>query len=342
MRYAVTGATGLVGSHVVYSLLLKGEEVVVLQRAQSNKEAILKVFAFYNKNPQVLFDKIIWREVDLLDGSDLYTILPGIDILMHCAATVSFNPRDYKSTVIDNPKITAKVVDAALASKVKKLIHVSSVAALGRKPGQNHLSEENHWIESDKNSNYAIGKQAAEMEVWRAREEGLAVAIVNPTIILGPGNWAQGSAALIKNIAEGFNFYTQGINGFVDVRDVADIMLRLATEDIEGERFVIVAENLTYQNVFAQMAVALGIKGPQIEVKPWMSALAWRWEAVKSYFSGKPPLVTKETARTSLGEYYYKNDKVKESLNYQFRPIKETIKDLASFYQQAQQAQQDQ
>jgi len=335
MRYAVTGATGLVGSHVVYSLLLQNKEVVVLHRAQSNKEAILKVFSYYNKDPEALFSKIIWQEVDLLDGTELYSILPGVDIIMHCAATVSFNPRDFQSTVIDNPKITANVVNAALVTKVKKLIHVSSVAALGRKPGENHLNENSFWIESEANSNYAIGKHAAEMEVWRGREEGLAVAIVSPTIILGPGNWSQGSAALIKNIAEGFNYYTKGINGFVDVRDVATIMLRLASEEIEGERFVLVSENRSYQEVFALMADALGVKGPQIEVKPWMSALAWRWEALKSRITGKSPLITKETARTSLGEYYYENDKVKKVLDYRFIPIEKSVKDVANFYQKS-------
>jgi len=335
MRYAVTGATGLVGSHVVYSLLLQNKEVVVLHRAQSNKEAILKVFSYYNKDPEALFSKIIWQEVDLLDGTELYSILPGVDIIMHCAATVSFNPRDFQSTVIDNTKSTANVVNAALVTKVKKLIHVSSVAALGRKPGENHLNENSFWIESEANSNYAIGKHAAEMEVWRGREEGLAVAIVSPTIILGPGNWSQGSAALIKNIAEGFNYYTKGINGFVDVRDVATIMLRLASEEIEGERFVLVSENRSYQEVFALMADALGVKGPQIEVKPWMSALAWRWEALKSRITGKSPLITKETARTSLGEYYYENDKVKKVLDYRFIPIEKSVKDVANFYQKS-------
>jgi len=335
MRYAVTGATGLVGSHVVYSLLLQNEEVVVLHRAQSNKEFLLKVFSYYSKEAESLFAKIVWQEVDLLDGSDLYTILPGIDIIMHCAATVSFNPRDFQSTVVDNPKITANVINAALVAKVKKFIHVSSVAALGRKPGENHLNENSFWIDSDENSNYAIGKHAAEMEVWRGREEGLAVAIVNPTIILGPGNWSQGSAALIKNIAEGFNYYTKGINGFVDVRDVAAIMLRLATTDIEGERFVVVSENRSYQEVFALMAKELGITGPQVEVKPWMSALAWRWEALKSRITGKAPLVTKETARTSLGFYYYENDKVKNVLDYRFIPVEKSVKDLANFYQKS-------
>ncbi len=335
MRYAVTGATGLVGSHVVYNLLLQEEEVLVLHRASSNKEALLKVFSYYTENAKALFAKLDWQETDLLDGSDLYQAFEGIDIIMHCAATVSFNPRDFQSTVIDNPKITANVVNAALAAKVKKFIHVSSVAALGRKPGENHLNEESYWIDSKDNSNYAIGKQAAEMEVWRGREEGLAIAIVNPTIILGPGNWSQGSAALIKNVAEGFNYYTTGVNGFVDVRDVATIMLRLASEEIEGERFVLVSENRSYQEVFALMADALGVKGPQIQVKQWMSALAWRWEALKSRMTGKSPLITKETARTSLGKYFYENKKVKETLDFRFIPLEKSIKDLATFYQQA-------
>lgn len=156
-------------------------------------------------------------------------------------------------------------------------------------------------------------------------------AMVNPCIILGPGTWNDGSAAIFKNIANGFKFYTKGINAYVDVRDVVEAIVILSESD-KCERYVIAAENKSYQWIFTQIANGLGVAPPSVEVKPWMSALAWRWEALKTKISGSRPLLTKETARTALGAYYYQNEKARNELGIEFRNLDESIEFISACY----------
>ncbi len=332
MRHTVSGATGLVGSHLVMELLKAGKSVRALHRANSDKSLLKRVFQYYGEDLSHYEAQLEWQEADLLDPFEVDSAVEGSEVFYHCAALVSFNPKDKQALIIDNAKMTANVVNAALHFKVPRFVHVSSVAALGRKPEQKEFDEESHWVESKQNSNYSKGKYAAELEVWRGIEEGLSAGIVNPCIILGPGTWSGGSAAIFRNVAEGFKFYTKGINAFVDVRDVVKAILILADRPELKERFVIAAENWTYEKVFKQIAEAMGKPAPSIEVKPWMAAFAWRWEAVKSRITGKAPLVTKETSRTSLNSYYYKNDNAKEVLGMDFRDLKESIQFIAECY----------
>lgn len=332
MRHTVSGATGLVGSHLVRALLMAGKEVRALHRSSSDKGLLERVFAYYGDQLSQYESQLEWLETDLLDPFDVDQAMQGSEVFYHCAALVSFNPKDKQSLVVDNAKMTANVINAAIHFNLPRFIHVSSVAALGRKPGQKEFDEESHWVESKNNSNYAIGKYAAELEVWRGIEEGLSAAMVNPCIILGPGTWNGGSAALFKNVAEGFKFYTKGVNAFVDVRDVVKAMLILEEKRDIKERFLIAAENWTYEKVFKAIAVAMNKPAPSIEVKPWMASLAWRWEAIKSALTGKRPLVTKETTRTSLNAYYYQNEKAKAVLGMEFRDISESIAFIAQCY----------
>lgn len=334
MQYFITGATGLVGSHLTFRLLQEpGAKVHVLHRAGSDLAFIKKVFAYYHPKPELLYERIAWHEVDLLDSLEIESVLSPGATVFHCAAKVSFNPRDRKTLLEDNPKMTAEMVNASLASGVKRFIHLSSVAALGRKEGQSEFNEKSDWVESKRNSNYAKGKYASELEVWRGMEEGLSAAILNPTIILGPGVWQQGSSKIFESIAQGFSFYSEGVNGFVDVRDVAEIAFQLS-ENEKQERYVVSAENRSYKEVFFMIADALGVKRPTRKITPFLSNIAWRWEWLKSKLTGKAPLVTKETAATALDQNYYQNHKVREELNFQFRPLAKSIIEIASFYQQ--------
>lgn len=333
MWHTVSGATGLVGSHLVMELLRAGKSVRALHRKSSDRNLIARVFGYYGYDFADFESQLEWQEADLLDPFHLDQAMKGTEVFYHCAALVSFNPKDKLALIIDNAKMTANVVNAALHHKISRFIHVSSVAALGRKPGQKDFDENSHWVESKQNSNYSKGKYAAELEVWRGIEEGLSAAMVNPCIILGPGTWNGGSAAIFKNVAEGFNFYTKGVNAFVDVRDVVKAMLILAEKREIKERFLIAAENWTYEKVFKAIAAAMDKPAPSIEVKPWMASLAWRWEAIKSALTGKRPLVTKETTRTSLNEYFYKNEKAKEVLGMEFRDLEESIRFIAQCYQ---------
>ncbi len=334
MRHTVSGATGLVGSHLVMELLLAGKEVRALHRKSSDRGLLQRVFGYYGHKLADHESKLQWFEADLLDPIDLDNAVQGSDYFYHCAALVSFNPKDKQALIVDNVRMTAGLVNAALRHGASRFIHVSSVAALGRKEGQKEIDEQSDWVDSKENSNYAKGKYGAELEVWRGIEEGLSAAMVNPCIILGPGTWQDGSAAIFRNIAEGFSFYSTGVNAFVDVRDVVEAILILADRKELKERFVIAAENWSYEKVFKAIAQKMDKPEPKIEIKAWMSAIAWRWEALKTFFSGKKPLVTRETARTALKEYYYKNDKAKEVLGLQFRDLEESLAFISKQYLQ--------
>lgn len=304
----------------------------VIHRENSDTSFLKKVFSYYDVEGDSLYNKIEFAEADLLDVPELHEALAGTEILYHCAAIVSFLPKQQRALLEDNPAMTANIVNLALELKVKHLIHVSSVAALGRKPNQTEFDENSDWVESKNNSNYAKGKYAAELEVWRGIQEGLPAAIVNPTIILGPGHWQSGSSALIGKLANGFKFYTRGTNGFVDVRDVVEVMLRLRDKEISGQRYVVVGENSSYKKLFQKIAKALHKPIPSLEIKPWLSGLGWRFEKLRSLITGAAPLLTKETARTAQNDYFYKNDKVKKGLNFEFRPLDTSIKEIAALY----------
>lgn len=322
----VTGGTGFLGSHLLRKLVNVGQQVRALYRKEIPHQV---------KDIQ---HKIEWIQGDVLDVVALEDAMQGVDKVYHCAAVVSFTPGDHDRMMKVNIEGTANVVNLAIdAGGVRKLVHVSSVAALGRaKAGK--LDESCEWQDSKNNSKYAVSKYFSEMEVWRGRAEGLNVAIVNPSIILGAGYWSDGSGALIKNAWKEFPYYTQGINGFTDVRDVAEIMYRLMESDIDGERFVISTANWKYYDLFREMATQLGKKPPHIPVKPWLAEIVWRMEALKSKITGKKSILTKETARTAQMQVFYNNDKIQQALpDFTFTPLEQTIADMCKAFLQEQQ-----
>jgi nucleoside-diphosphate-sugar epimerase len=316
----------------VVHLLQQKKQVRIIHRERSSFTTLKKIIGYYLPETIEPLAQLELAEADLLDLPALEKALRGTGYLYHCAALVSFAPQDKQRLLEENPTTTANVVNLALHLNVKKMVYVSSVAALGRQANQNTFTEASHWIEAKQNSAYAKSKYLAELEVWRGHEEGLDMAIVNPSIIIGAGPWQSGSTALFSRLAQGFNFYTQGVNAYVDAQDVAAIMVGLMHAKISGERFVVAAENWTYQKFFNAVALALSVKQPQREVKPWMGALAWRWEYLKTKLTGQKPLITKETARTAQQECYYDNSKIKQALNFEFKPLEQSIQEIAQRY----------
>lgn len=328
----VTGATGLVGSHLVVKMLSKGMEVKALRRPQSDLSLIKRVLSRSFEDSASAFGKIIWVEGELTDYYSLEEALSGVEFVYHCAATVSFRPADQKNMHYTNIQGTANLVNAALYCGVKKFCHVSSIASLGRAEPGKPVSEKSSWKSSGNNSAYSISKYGAEREVWRGIAEGLKAVIINPSIILGAGNWDDGSAAIFKTVADGLKFYTKGVNGFVDVKDVADVMLLLMKGEYQGERFIVSADNLSYEELFKYISSGLNRKPPPIYAKPWMGALAWRYYFLRQMLTGKKALITRETARTAKSKHFYPNTKLSQTTEFQFRPIAETIAEISAYY----------
>src|ERR1051325_6277423 len=245
----VTGGTGLIGSHLLYDLAKKGERVRALKRSKSETNEVKKIFSYYTEDAESLFSKIEWVEGDLLDVNSLFDALDGTTHVYHCAAMVSMNPEDRKKMIENNLKGTSNMVNAALEKKVQKFCHVSSVAALGIEP-EKEITEETGWNNKTNFSGYAVSKYLSENEVWRASQEGLNVTIVNPTVVIGPGNWRRSSGDIFLGANKGLRWFTEGGIGYVDVRDVSKAMVQLMESEIKNEKFILLSKDFSYQNFF--------------------------------------------------------------------------------------------
>jgi dihydroflavonol-4-reductase len=314
-KILVTGGTGLLGSYLLRALLLENKAVRALYRNQYplllSKEEI---------------DRINWVRGDVLDVSALQDSMSGISQVYHCAGMVSFNPNRVNDMMKINVEGTSNVVNIALEMGIEKLVHVSSVSALGRKRNHVTVTEKTKWDEETNLSAYGNSKYQAEMEVWRGISEGLDAVIVNPTIILGFSDWHKGSSAMFKNAFREFPWYSNGTSGFVDAMDVAEIMIQLMESEISAERFIISAENRSYKDIFSNMALAFDKKPPYRKANPFLSGLVWRLEKIKNLFSSSDPLLTRETAETAQMDVSFDNSKILNSLpGFQFRSINESI-----------------
>jgi nucleoside-diphosphate-sugar epimerase len=326
----VTGGTGLVGSHVLLKLAEQFKELKALKRASSSLDLCKSIFTYYNAD--ALFAKINWIDGDVNDIPSLKEGMKHCDLLLHCAGIVSFSPSDIELLKKVNIEGTANVMNVALTSGIKKVGFVSSIAALGRNSTVGLVDEDCHFKATKLDSNYAFSKYFSEQEVWRASGEGLDVVIVNPSVILGPGDWTKGSSQIFDRIYKGLKFYTSGSTGYVDVSDVAESVIQLLFSNIKNERFIVNGANLKYRDCFDRIAVALGKTKATIKVTPFLKEIAWRVEAVKSLITGKTPLITKETANSSMTESTFSTAKIEKTLGFQFTEIDVTINKYANWF----------
>ena len=307
----VTGGSGLVGNELITQLLNAGERVTALQHTSSIN---------------ISHPNLSTVQCDILDVSLLEEIMQDITHVYHAAALVSYSPKDKKQLLKINVEGTANVVNACINNQVQKLVHVSSVAALGRIRNGEMVTEKMNWTEETSNSIYGKSKYYGEMEVWRGAAEGLQVVIVNPSLIFGGTNWESGSSAIFKKAYEEFPWYTNGVTGIVDVRDVARAMIALMKSDITSERFILNGENLSYKDIFTTIANGFDKKPPSKKVTPFLAEIVWRMEAIKSWITNKKSLLTKETARTAQAKVYFDNQKILKALpQFHFTNIKDTI-----------------
>jgi nucleoside-diphosphate-sugar epimerase len=326
----VTGGTGLVGSHLLYHLSIKNDNIRAIYRTKSSLEKVKKVFSYYTSDT-TLFSKIEWFKADITNVPEMISAFIGVKHLYHCAAFISFNPRDYREMRKVNIHGTAIMVNLAIDAKIDKLCFVSSIAAVGdAKIGQDIIDETCEWNKELDNSGYSITKFGAEMEVWRASQEGVDVVIVNPGVILGSGFWETGSGKLFKQVHNGFNYYTEGITGFVSVQDVVKPMIQLMNTDVKNERFILVSENKSYAHVLFAIANAFDKKRPTVKIKKWQTEIFWRFAWLVSKINGVAPLLSKYSARSAHTVSKYSSEKILKTITYEFESIDNSIKRVCS------------
>lgn len=327
----VTGGTGLVGAHVLLELAGAQKKVRALYRDSKNIEKTKNLFVHYGQFPA--FSNIEWVAGDILDITSLEEAFKDITQVYHCAAYISFDPSDEDILRKVNIEGTANMVNCALAFGTHKFCHVSSVAALGDlKEGETVTDEETEWNPEINHGDYALTKYGAEMEVWRAWQEGLKVVIVNPGLIFGYGFWSQGSGEVFNSVNKGQPFYSKGNCGAVSAQDVARIMIQLTESGISGERYILVGQNITFQDMLNSIADGMGKKRPFIAATPLMTSFAWRADWFLSKLLRRKRRFTKSMAKSSHKTFIFSNDKIVKEIQYRFPEMTAYIKDIATHY----------
>lgn len=330
----VTGGTGLTGSHLLYELAKQGKTIRATKRLSSSVDFVKSVFLLYTPNPDEILKLIDWVDVDLLDYAALVEATKGIDTVYHTGAFVSFDPKDAQSISETNVRGTANIVDACVQNGVKTFCHVSSIATLGESNEKGEVDELSIWTKTKGKSAYAKSKFFGEMEVWRGAEQGLRVIIVNPSVILGPGRWNSGSGQLFSRLSKGFPFYTHGVTGYVDVRDVVKAMILLTNNiDVKNERFILNSQNLSYKDIFTEIALTAGKKTPSIEVKPWMIKLAFPIMKFIGFIIGNGASISRENLTSAFSKTRYSSEKIKILTGFTFTPISDSIRFIGDAYQ---------
>lgn len=324
----VTGGTGLVGAHLLLHLVENGESVCAIYRNLKSIQKTKTLFLLYKK--EALFEKINWIQADIIDVPSLEIAFENIKYVYHCAALISFDPKDEDLIRKTNIEGTANIVNFCIANAVKKLCYVSSIAALGDlKENEKIITEETEWNPEKYHSDYAISKYGAEMEVWRGQQEGLNTIIINPGIIIGPNIWKQGSGILFSKIKKGFSFYTKGITGFIAVNDVVKIATELMKSEMKNERYILIAENIVFQDLLNSIAEALNVKKPFLFASPLLMTILYKVDWFISNVFGKKRKLDKITAKASYSKNWYSNEKITNALKISFLDIHQYIKDIS-------------
>lgn len=328
----VTGATGLLGTHLMMELLARGERVRALVRPTANRQSVEDVFRFCNNTR---FADIEWIEGDVLDIDSLEEAMQGCSHVFHCAAIVSYHPADRAEMYRVNTEGTANVINMALHLGNIKVGFVSSIAAIGKAKNNEHVDEESEWVENDMNTHYAITKQLSEMEFWRGLHEGIEGLAFNCGFIIGPGSFERSSPSLFRKLNDGMRFYPPGGTGFIAVSDAAKCIAELTLGKITHERFILVTENRSMKEIFQLVAESLGVKVPTQEAKPWILQLARIAEWLKEKTTGRKALVTRETVKNASLRFYYDSKKVQQALPFKATPIEDAILQTASYFKQS-------
>jgi len=324
----VTGGTGFLGAYIIDELVRQGYAVRALRRNSSKLPFFI---------PQTTWDNVEWVEGDILDVVSLQDALVDVDAVIHSAAVVSFAKEDRRQMYQVNVDGTANVMNMALEAGVKRVVHISSVAALGRTADGGMVDEDKKWEDTKINTHYAKSKYRGELEVWRAMGEGLPAVILNPSTILGYGDWHSSSSAIFRNMYNGFPWYSPGINGFVAVKDVARATVAMLQNDITESRFIVNGDNWPFKKLLETIADGFNRRRPHRQTTPLLAAIAWRMEKIKSFFSGHKPLLTKESARVAHSKTRFNNQKILTTLpGFQFTPLEQAIHGACEQYKAQQ------
>jgi len=323
----------LLGAHLLYELSAGDIPVRAIYRNEERLKIARRIFSYYSDIPDELFRRIEWCKADITDPLSICDVLKGVSQVYHAAGTISFDPSRKADILRTNVQGTATLVNQCLEKDYIKLCFVSSTAALGEAPSGGEIIEDYIWKGSKSRMVYPVSKFKSEMEVWRGIAEGLNAVIVNPSIIIGPGDWYRSSPNMFLRIWKGMRFYTEGVTGYVDVMDVVKIMHILMNSSVSGERFIVSSENLSYRNVFSTIALALHKIPPSIHAGKNLTSLACRLDWLRSLITGQERRMSREMVRSGSRKVHFSNKKIIKQTGFQFKTIVQSIQETAWLFQ---------
>ena len=317
----------MIGGHLTAGLVLQqnGKKIRAIYRDEKKIEKTREIFSFYTGEVEKYFSQVEWVRADMTDVFSLEEALQDVDEVYHCAGLVSFNEEDKALLQKINAVGTANIINMALECGVKKFCHVSSVATLQVQANKKYIDEFSVWKTASGNSSYAISKYRGEFEVWRGMSEGLNVVVVNPSLVLGSGCWGQSSGELITQAKKGIPFYTEGVTGYVDVRDVANCMIKLMDENKFGARYILNAENLSFQYLTTELRRLFGKKPSKFKAGRFLLNVARYADALRCLFTGRRRVITKNIVISACEKNYYDNSRIRKELGYSFIPVNESL-----------------
>lgn len=328
----VTGATGFLGSHLLYRLMQSGEPVRALIRNRAKIEGIRRIWQTYPDPGLDRLERVEWVDGDLLDYPVLLEQLQHISHVYHAAGWVGFDRADRRHMMEVNVTGTANLINACLQNGSPRICHVSSIAALGDSEAGSAVDETRLWVQGSVSSAYALSKFQGEMEAWRGYYEGLPVVIVNPSVITGPGMWEGPAGQLLRQIEKGLPFVPPGSSGYVDVRDVVQVMVDLMESGVSGERFIVSAENLPHREVMRYISERIGKPLPARVLTPFLIRAGSAAERILAFMLHRKPRFTKESLMVSVSVSAYSSQKIRETLSCSFIPVRESIRDSLRTY----------
>ena len=326
----VTGATGLVGGHLLWHLLQQHDKIIALKRTSSNLVPLRTIFSFYTNRPDDFLHRIEWRIGDINESKSLEEVMQGVHEIYHCAAIVSLS-KGGNELMDTNVAGTRNIVASALRLNVKKFCFVSSIAACGFASGKHLIDEQTPWEDNEHKTMYALSKYNAEQEVWKGIQQGLNAVIVNPGVILGVSGSESGSSLIFSQVRKGLLFYTLGGSGYVDVRDVVRAMVQLMDKNIFAQRFVLVGENLSNKDIVTMMADGFHKTRPFINVTRGLLLVVGCIAEIFWKIFGFKPLIDRSFARSATNRSYYSSRKIADTLNFKFTPIVQCIEEVCQY-----------
>lgn len=327
----VTGGTGVIGSILLIKLIEKGETVRAIYRNEKSIDKFKKTAGLYSDDKNI-HEKIEWVKGDV---ANIYSLIPcfkEIEYVYHCAGYVSFSSKYKEKLYQINVTGTHNIVNLSIANNVKKICHISSIAALSQKLCNQIITEENEWEQDKKNSWYSRTKYWGELEIWRGMEEDLPGIIVNPSVIIGAGNWEDSSSKLFSTVYNGLKFHTSGVTGYVYSEDVANAMIQLMKSDIKNERFILNSKNISFKELFTLIAKSLGKKAPPIKANIHLMRIAYFFSQTISALSGQEPIITRSALRSAFSKKFYSNEKILKTIDFTFTPIEDAIKKTGELF----------